>query len=95
MTNLGLFKHDDLKWFIRAGFVVGPIEWRKEKFASGIVLSIPSLGEGPIPDRVAVHASMRACIVLADISRFETGALRAVTLLCRAHWNARKGQRYA
>ena len=77
-ADFNLLKQDDLKWFIRAGFVVGQIERRKEKLAGGIVLSIPSLSEGPIPDRVAVNASMRACVVFADVSGFETGALWAV-----------------
>src|ERR1017187_7346183 len=36
--DCGLLKHDDLKWFIRAGFAVGQIERRKEKLAGGIVL---------------------------------------------------------
>jgi hypothetical protein len=88
-ADFNLLKQDDLKWFIRAGFVVGQIERRKEKLAGGIVLSIPSLSEGPIPDRVAVNASMRACVVFADVSGFETGALWAVTLLRRAHRSAR------
>jgi hypothetical protein len=65
------------------------IERRKEKLAGGIVLGISSLREGPIPDRIAVNASMWACVVLADVSCFETGALWAVTLLRRAHRSAR------
>src|ERR1035437_874971 len=66
----------------------GPTAIHERHRAGGrrpIVLTVPSLGEGAIPDRVAVHASMRACVILADVSAFGTGALRAVALLGRTH----------
>ena len=59
-TDCGLLKHDDLKWFIRAGFVVGQIKGWKEKLAAGIVLAVSSLREGPRPDRVAITPQARS-----------------------------------
>ena len=63
--------------------------WEQE-LGCWIVLPVPVTCERPVLYSVAIHAPMRACVVLADVPSLRTTTLFAVALLLCSDWLARK-----